>query len=201
MNYLAHIFLSGGDGRVQVGNFMADAVKGSSFGGYPEPVVRGIRLHRAIDHFTDTHPEVKRAVNDLKPHFGRYSGALLDIYFDHLLASRFGEFSRVPLERFSRRFYWAMILNKRYLPDRIRGFMWHFIMTGRLSKYATVEGIEESVGIMARYGRMKVDPRQAADYLREHEAGLRAVFSPFFAELQAFCRDYIHGLSKRAPHM
>ena len=187
MNYLAHIFLSDGDGREQVGNFMADAVKGSSFDGYPAAVVRGVRLHRAIDHFTDTHPAVKAALNELKPHFGRYSGALMDIYFDYLLASRFGEFSRVPLKRFARRFYRVMVLNRRYLPDRIRSFMWHFIMTDRLSKYAAIGGIEESVGIMARYDRMKIDPRQAAAYLREHEAELWAVFNPFFAELQLFC--------------
>ena len=31
MNYLAHIFLSGPNRKVQLGNFVGDAVKGSSY--------------------------------------------------------------------------------------------------------------------------------------------------------------------------
>ncbi len=198
MNYLAHIFLSGADVRVQVGNFIGDAVKGSAFEGYPQAMVDGIRMHRAIDAFTDGHPAVREALRALKPHFGRYSGALLDIYFDHLLASRFEEFSQVPLKRFARRFYLAMILYRRYLPVRIKRFMWHFIGTNRLCRYATAEGIGESIGIMVRYGRMEVSADRAVGYLIEHEEELRTAFRPFFEELQAFCRDYARSGGRNA---
>ena len=54
MNYLAHIYLSGGDPEVTVGNFMADAVKGKDYQNYSEGIQRGIILHRAIDTFTDS---------------------------------------------------------------------------------------------------------------------------------------------------
>jgi acyl carrier protein phosphodiesterase len=189
LNYLAHIFLSGADGRVQVGNFIGDAVKGSAYKNYPPPIARGILLHRAIDDYTDNHAAVRTAVRMLRPRFGRYAGALLDIYFDYLLASHFGEFSRVPLKRYTRRFYWAMIRNRRYLPDRIRRFMWHFISTNRLGKYASAEGIRESVGIMARYGRMRISADEAVAWLLAHEGELWAVFRPFFDELQTVCRE------------
>lgn len=191
MNYLAHILLSGPDSAMQLGNFIGDAVKGRAYLDYPPAMADGIVLHRAIDAFTDNHPAVREAVKALKPHFGRYSGVLLDIWFDHLLASRFGEFSDVSLRKFTRRFYWAMIRNRRRLPLRIRRFMWHFIGTNRLCKYATKEGIGESLGIMVHYGRMDVSVDDAVGYLTEHEAELRAVFEPFFAELQAFCRGYV----------
>ncbi len=184
MNYLAHIVLSGENGRLQVGNFIGDAVKGSSFNGYPPAMADGIRLHRMIDHFTDHHPAVRGTVQTLRPHFGRYSGALLDIYFDYLLASRFNEFSAVPLRRFTRRFYLSLACNRRHLPERIKRFMWHFILTDRLGKYATVEGIFDSLAIMERYGRMKVSPDKATDYLTAHQEELWQVFEPFFRELQ-----------------
>ncbi len=190
MNYLAHIFLSGDNGRRQVGNFIGDAVKGGSFDGYPQAMADGIRLHRAIDAFTDSHPAVREAVGMLKPHFGRYSAALLDIYFDYLLASRFSEFSRIPLRRFAGRFYRAMICHRRHLPVRIRRFMWHFILTGRLGKYASLEGIRESLDIMARYGRMDISADRAVEYLAVHEGELWVLFRPFFGELQAFCREW-----------
>ena len=183
---------------MQIGNFIGDAVKGNAYKDYPAAMRDGILLHRAIDAFTDNHPAIRAAVLSLKPHFGRYSAVLLDIFFDYLLASCFGEFSEVPLRRFARRFYRAMILNRRRLPDRIKRFMWHFIGTNRLCKYATKEGIGESLGIMVKYGRMKIPAGDAVAYLSDHEGELWAVFLPFFAELQDFCRGYIEADDRAA---
>lgn len=195
MNYLAHIFLSGGDGRMQVGNFIGDAVKGSSYNAYPQEIRNGILLHRAIDSFTDDHPAVKETVKSLKPNFGRYSAILLDIYFDYLLASRFSEFSDISLRRFARRFYWSLIRNYRYLPERIKRFMWHFISTNRLNKYARKSGIRQSLEIMVEYKNIRISPTEAIEYLTQHEDELSAVFTPFFRELEEYCRAYIRNLS------
>lgn len=191
MNYLAHIFLSGPDSMVQLGNFIGDAVKGSSYNDYPDAMRTGILLHRAIDDFTDNHPAVRELVRSMRPRFGRYSGIVADIYFDYLLASHFAEYSEIPLSRFARRFYRAMILNRRRLPKRIRRFMWHFIGTGRLGRYAHKAGIGQSLEIMVEYRHIGVSPQEAVEYLTEHEEELLEIFRPFFAELQAFCRDYL----------
>ncbi|MDL2230616.1 ACP phosphodiesterase [Alistipes sp. OttesenSCG-928-L06] len=191
MNYLAHIFLSGADSRMQLGNFIGDAVKGSAYNDYPPVMRAGILLHRAIDNFTDTHPAVRETIRGLKPHFGRYSAILLDIYFDYLLASEFDRYSDIPLRRFARRFYRALVWNRRRLPERIRRFMWHFIFRDRLGQYAHKTGIRESLEIMVAYKHIGISPEQAIDYLTQHEDELRAMFRSFFAELQQFCREAI----------
>lgn len=196
MNYLAHIFLSGTDAQLQLGNFIGDAVKGSAYLNYPPSIADGIRLHRAIDTFTDRHPVIREAVQSLRPYFGRYSAVLLDIYFDYLLASHFDQFSPLSLKRFTRRFYGTMIRKRRYLPDRIRRFMWHFIGTDRLARYATQKGIRESLEIMTGIGRIKIDPKTAMEYLSGHDSELWAVFEPFFGELQAFCEGYIQAADR-----
>ncbi|MCO7112706.1 acyl carrier protein phosphodiesterase [Bacteroides uniformis] len=61
------------------------------------------------------------------PEFGRYSGVLLDIYFDYLLASRFESFSGGSLRKYTRNFYLSLLINYRYLPLRFKRFIWHFI--------------------------------------------------------------------------
>lgn len=189
MNYLAHIFLSGSDPKMQLGNFFADAVKGNSYKDYPQEIIEGILRHRAIDLFTDTHPAIRDTIRSLRPYFGRYSGILLDIYFDYLLASHFHEYSEVPLKKFARKFYFTMIRNRKYLPDRFKRFMWHFILTDRLSKYATSDGIKDSLQIMVRAQRIKVSVHVAIQYLEEHEEELFAVFQPFLGELLGYCNE------------
>ena len=169
MNYLAHIFLSGSNRKVQLGNFVGDAVKGSSYKNYPPDIAKGIQLHRAIDDYTDHHPAVCEVVHRLQPEFGRYSGVLLDIYFDYLLASCFESFSGVSLRRYTRTFYLSLLINYRYLPLRFKRFIWHFILTDRLRKYATPNGIRESLNIMVEYHHIDISVDKAIRYLEEHD--------------------------------
>jgi len=63
LNYLAHIFLSGKDSDLQIGNFIGDFVKGNQFNDFPEGIRNGIILHRSIDHFTDNHEIVKETIS------------------------------------------------------------------------------------------------------------------------------------------
>ena len=61
MNFLAHLYLSGEDDEVKLGNFIGDYVKGSKYLEYAEKIKKGILLHRKIDSFTDSHPLIKEA--------------------------------------------------------------------------------------------------------------------------------------------
>ena len=54
MNFLAHIYLSGNNSKIMVGNFIGDFVKGRNLLEQFEPeIAKGIELHRAIDEYTD----------------------------------------------------------------------------------------------------------------------------------------------------
>ena len=61
LNYLAHIYLSGANEEILVGNFIGDYVKGFELGRYSDLVRKGIILHRHIDSFTDTNLIVRRS--------------------------------------------------------------------------------------------------------------------------------------------
>ena len=168
MNYLAHIFLSGNDRCIQIGNFIGDGVKGDGYKQYPRKFQQGILLHREIDAFSDRHPLVREAVGIGRETFGRYSAVVNDILFDYFLASRFQDYAGLPLKRFSRRFYTALAWNYRHLPERFQGFIWHFILTDRLCRYASLTGIQQSLEIMTRYRGLQIDPAQTPLFMQEH---------------------------------
>ncbi|HRK54971.1 MAG TPA: DUF479 domain-containing protein, partial [Cyclobacteriaceae bacterium] len=70
MNFLAHIYLSGNDPQLTIGNFIGDFVKGGSLTGQYEPqVIKGVALHRAIDEFTDSHQVVQKSKDRLRPKY------------------------------------------------------------------------------------------------------------------------------------
>lgn len=189
MNYLAHIFLSGDRPRVQIGNFIGDAVKGKAYRGYLPEFQQGIWLHRQIDTFCDTHPVVREAVDMGREVCGRYAGVVTDILWDYFLARDFRSYAGLPLKRYAHRFYWVLIKNYFYLPPRFKGFLWHFITTDRLVRYASPEGIRQSLEIMATYRGLGVNPARVIHFLHIHEEELREMFSVFFPELQIKCRQ------------
>lgn len=100
MNYLAHIYLSGKDKQVQIGNFVGDAVKGNAYRNYPPGIQKGILLHRQIDAFSDAHPLVREMVALGRAYFGRYSAVVTDILLDHILARDFKIYAHQVFERF-----------------------------------------------------------------------------------------------------
>ena len=52
-----------------------------------------------------------------------------------------------------------------YITLTVHGFLWHFILTNRLGRYASPEGIRQSLEIMVTYRNLQVSPPEAVAYL------------------------------------
>lgn len=192
MNYLAHIFLSGNDHKLQLGNFIGDFVKGRKFEEYPDRIKKGIILHREIDSYTDNHPIFHETVSLLRPTFGRYSGIMADMYFDYCLATDFKSYSPTQsLDSLSRSFYLICICNYKILPDKVKSFILHFITTNRLKKYASIEGLEDSLRIMSEKKSSAINPELTIDFLTHNEPMIRDKFDQFMPEVIDFSKSHI----------
>lgn len=198
MNYLAHILLSGDNGKRRIGGFIADFVKGSRFEQYPFDVKQGIILHRRIDAYTDAHEKVKEAKNILRPYFGRYSGIVLDIFYDHFLAKNMSDYAPEGLLKFTRNFYLDMIAYQQYLPLSVKSFAWHFIMTNRLYKYSKQSGVEHSLEIMSNYSSLPPISKEAIVVLNKYNTELEQNFREFFPDAQQLSADFIRNEQRPA---
>jgi acyl carrier protein phosphodiesterase len=157
---------------------------------YPEQIRNGIILHRKIDSYTDSHEVVRETVAFLRPAFGRYSAIIADMYFDYFLALDFQLYSpEKSLRSFTLRFYVSALIRYRYLPERVKGFIFHFVFTNRLSMYATPNGLKESLEIMARYKVSALEPDKTIAFLLENHDELQKRFHLFFPDLVGFVKS------------
>lgn len=186
MNYLAHLYLSGDSDSVKVGNFIADHVKGKKYLSYPEEVQTGILLHRQIDTFTDNHPLVKECSELLRPVYRKYSGIIIDLYFDHFLASKWNEYSEVQLRYFTKHVHAILLRNYFILPSQIRQFLPFLIQNKRLQSYAEIDGITKAIEIMANYTSLPSESKHAKHILQENYTFLNNQFIAFFEEIIQF---------------
>jgi acyl carrier protein phosphodiesterase len=104
MNFLAHIYLSGNDNLLKIGNFMADSIRGNHYLDYPDSLRKGILLHRHIDTFTDSHPIYRKSKHRLHSKYGHYSGVIMDIVYDHFLSKNWSVYSNEKLEDYADEF-------------------------------------------------------------------------------------------------
>lgn len=186
MNYLAHLYLSGEDESILVGNFIGDYVKGNQYQQYPLKVQTGILLHRQIDWFTDRHAIVKDCANRFRANYGRYSGIVTDVIFDHFLASRWQRYSVYPLRQFSKTVHAILLSNFSILPMRVRLFLPFLIQHKRLESYAGLEGIWQSLAIMGRRTSLPEEADFALHVLQQDYELIRKEFEEFFTELIDF---------------
>lgn len=180
MNYLAHVYLSGNSDEIKIGNFIGDYVKGRSYIQYPELVQKGILIHRNIDSFTDSHPIVHRSTSHLNPKYHKYSGIIIDIFYDHFLANEWGSFSKEPLKRFVYQFYEILILRFEILPKRVKQFLPIFILNNWLESYLTIDGIGIVLHRMSKRTSLPDYSKFAVNELRQNYEMYRADFYEYF---------------------
>ncbi|KAA1243973.1 ACP phosphodiesterase [Aquimarina sp. RZ0] len=194
MNFLAHIYLSGNDTELKIGNFIADAVKGKTFTRFPHRIQQGITLHRKIDSYTDTHPIVRKSVTRLFPKYGHYSTVIVDILYDHYLAAYWAEFSDIPLDRYVADFYKLLQEYYEILPKRIQIFLPHMLQDNWLLSYATIPGIGRILYQMNHRTKNRSKMNFAVMELEQYYDEFEREFRSFFDELEVFTKNEMRTL-------
>ena len=188
MNYLAHIYLSGENSLVTIGNFIADGIKGKDYKKFSKEIQTGVLLHRHIDTFTDTHKTVRQSTKRLHKKYGHYSGVIVDILYDHFLAKNWNTYSNVPLDEYIDVFYDSLEEHYNILPLRIQKMM-PFMMTDNwLLSYASIDGISRVLEGMNRRTKNRSGMDRAINELEEFYTDFETEFTSFFDELIEFSK-------------
>lgn len=188
MNHLAHIYLSGDDDGLKIGNFIADSIKGKAYLDYPKNVQKGILLHRKIDEYTDKHPITRKSIAKFSPRFGLYAGVIVDMVYDHFLAANWEDYCPTPLETYSQDFYALVEKNIGTLPKRVQRFFPYMKKDNWLLSYATISGLEEALSQMNYRIKTQVLLHLAVKELQENYTTLENEFRVFFDDLESFVK-------------
>lgn len=198
MNYLAHLYLSGEDEELIVGNFIGDHVKGNHYLHFPAKVQEGILLHRQIDSFTDQHPVVRDCGRRFHTNYGRYSGIVTDVIFDHFLASGWQRYAVGTLRQFSKHVHAILLSKFIMLPLEVKLFLPFLVQHKRLESYAGLEGIYQSLAIMGRRTSLPQEAGFALRVLQQDYQPIKDEFEQFFPELVSFVENNF-GVEIRKP--
>lgn len=186
MNFVGHIYLSGENEKLAIGNFIGDYVKGRKHESYPDEVQKGILIHRDIDATMDAHPAFLATRELFREDYGRYAGVIVDMAFDHILTKNWNDWHPTPLRRFTRNFYKILIKNFRVLPTPVKEFLPFMIQSNRLYSYSNLKGIEKALSIMSTYTSLPDNHQQAIMVLKSHEKEIAQHFYKLLGDLSVY---------------
>lgn len=196
MNFLAHLYLSGDNAEIKVGNFIGDFVKGKNL---PErfdgDIAKGIALHREIDWFTDRHPVVKQSKDRLRPKYRHYSGVIVDVFYDHFLARNWNRYSTQLLPDFAEACYDTIQQHESVLPEDVKYMLPYMIKGNWLVNYAQLEGIHRALSGMARRTRFESKMEESVIDLEKDYTDYEREFEIFFPALIANSQSWINDRS------
>ena len=195
MNYLAHAFLSFNNPEILTGNMISDFVKGKKKFDYPLTIQKGIALHRMIDNFTDFHPTTSIAKNFFRPHYRLYSGAFVDIVYDHFLALDEQQFASYGgVESFSKLVYKQLDDQQSFFPLSFQRLFPYMKLQNWLYEYRLKEGIRKSFnGLVHRAAYLHESEVAYKIFTANYEA-LSNCYNAFFPELREYAFENLHNL-------
>ncbi|MGJ3235557.1 ACP phosphodiesterase [Marivirga sp.] len=191
MNFLAHLYLSGEVDEVKIGNFIGDFVKASDMENYNKTINKGIRMHWAIDEFTDHHSIVQKSKDRLRPKYGHYAGVIVDIYYDHYLARNWANYHDQDLRVYVNQQYKMLESHISILPKKVVHILPFMIKHDWLYNYQYFEGIERVMRGMANRSNFNSKMDESIVELKKYHQEFEEDFESFFPELRAYCYNFL----------
>ncbi len=192
MNYLSHAALSQKYPLTTFGNVIADHVKGPNLSRYPESVVRGIKLHRAIDQHFDNHPEIIAIRAEFGQGLRRFSGIVIDFWFDHLLALQWDRFYSPSLPQFQSAINQLLRNHWRWIPSSQKTFFDYLIEQDLFLKYQEQQHIEHNLKLVGKRLRKGERLQTCFDYIRSNREIIDGHFESVYKEMTELAEDFLN---------
>lgn len=199
MNFLAHLYLAGDDEDHVVGQVLVDFLERGWQARVSPGVLRGIRLHQQADLYTDRHELFRRSRERLPQHLRRYAGIVVDIFYDHLLATRWRQFHDAPLHEFAQSRYRILEGRTGEMTGRMRSVLPILVERDWLTSYGSMEGVERALTGVSRRLKRANPIGEAGAALRADREGFEQDFLAFFPDLTAHMARLARSASAAAP--
>ena len=186
VNFLAHVFLANAQPAAIVGQLCGDFVRGSKLNGFSAPVEAAIRHHRAVDTFTDRHPLNAAARGLFSAPHRRFAGIIVDVVYDHFLATDWSKYCDTPLEQYVDLVHQSLAAHQQMLPENLKRFAPVLRAERILQNNKHREHVDLTLGRLSQRRPSMRPLATASPSLWRNEVELKRTFDAFFPELITF---------------
>lgn len=195
MNYLAHLALAPRTPQLLAGNLLGDFVKGRESllrARYPQELVDGMMMHRAVDRATDMHPAFRHSRSLLTESRRRFAGIVVDIIYDHFLTLHWQEFFEQSLEDFVESVYGLFDTHPEWVVGELASVYPRMKREQWLLKYRSEKDLNHIFKQLSKRCRFKNTMGGTIKDLRANYEGFSEDFCEIFSDLQKVIKTLTH---------
>jgi len=189
MNYLAHLFFADDQPQARIGNLLGDFCHGVDIDLLPEGIRQGLRLHRAVDNFTDRSTEIAAAKAYFAPKRRRFAGIALDMLFDHFLIRHWSRFHPQPFALYKTQLYQKLLTELAQMPVTMQPTVRAIVHQDWFGAYADIRQLGLALDRVAQRIRFANHFTGAATDIQAHYPELELLFLQFFPKLQHYVQQ------------
>lgn len=184
MNHLSHLFLSGDDPQILIGNFITDFLLPMEQRVVSDRLKHGIQLHLFIDHTIDHNPVFLQSIRLLKTRQERYAPVVADIYYDYLLVQHWHEFSLTDFFTFKSYCYSILMESANLeIPISAKHRIKRMVENDFLSSYISVDLIPHTFSFIKKRAKFQNHFDRALDDFLAMREELEKQFLVVFPEM------------------
>jgi acyl carrier protein phosphodiesterase len=187
MNYLGHIYFSNNNLRLAKANLFGDSVKGKDYSRFPEFIQEGIKLHRDIDSYIDHHPKVLELIREIRTDLPKVAGIAIDLFFDHLLAKNWSNWSQETLDTFLNRVHNSLEeLDKQAYPESFNFFIHKLCEIQWMNHYAFTDGLDKMCNGVSRRLSFDNELKNGLAVFLKYETKIIVVFNEYMQDANEY---------------
>lgn len=195
MNFLAHLHLGRHSEEFLLGSLLGDFIRGNITDDlFTHDIREGIRVHRAIDSFTDLQEHWKRSRDRLSSERRRFAGIIVDVFYDHFLSCHWNLYSPDQSREEFIAISYAALLRKVSLVrgtehKETRAVLRRVAREGWLDDYHDIEGIGHTLDRISRRSPRIGIIKGSIEELREHYEMFEEDFLAFYPTILKYARS------------
>ena len=148
-------------------------------------------LHRSIDSFTDSHEATRHAKEVFRPVYRLYSGAVMDVLYDHFLATDDAEFTEASFFSFSQEVYGTLDKHTDQLPEYFARIFPSMKQHNWLLNYRQRQGTQRSLAGLVKRAAYLTESDTAFQLFEKHYDFLKECYHNLWGDIKPFARQQL----------
>ncbi|MCR6640716.1 MAG: acyl carrier protein phosphodiesterase [Sporocytophaga sp.] len=156
MGFLLNTYLFLSESKdIMVGSFIGSNVKPAKVDNYGLEIRKGILANHLVTNFKRSHSSYLASQKRLSPKFSKYTEDVVDLLYDHLLASTWKERSGYPFHDFVQNLYQDLLEFHSVFPYKMNRLLPFIISNNLFGLLETMNGVHKYIKLMAKRDTLK----------------------------------------------
>lgn len=184
MEIIVNAFYTSHNPETMVGSFLGNSYINNHNNKFAPSIEAGQQISHYIDDFIGKNPLCQKSIDLLSPKVRKYADTVLRLYYDHLLAKNWADYSSQPYETFCAEILAVMKSHNDLFPYKPKRVANRILKKKSILDLTTINGLNQYIQDMTRYNSYNSSICESVGDLVKNYDSFNRDFREIFPEME-----------------